>query len=121
MPTFKGPLFTSGSRILDDAIDEINEQTAKRAESLIKQRLKTVLRHPTGRYVSRIRVTETHGRATVDDSRTIYGPWLEGTGSRNGRTRFKGYATFRKVTQQVEKESVQIAETVIARYLARLK
>lgn len=121
MPTFKGPLFTSGTRILDDAIEEINQQVAKRAESLIRQRLKTVLKHPTGRYMSRIRVEETHSQAIVSDSRTVYGPWLEGTGSRNRTTRFKGYATFRKVSQQIQNESVRIADAVVARYIARLR
>jgi len=39
----------------------------------------------------------------IHDSGVVYGPWLEGTSSRNQTTRFKGYASFRRVKQWLEK------------------
>lgn len=39
----------------------------------------------------------------IHDSGVVYGPWLEGTSSRNKTTRFKGYSSFRKVKQWLEK------------------
>ena len=49
-----------------------------------------------------------HGEMTstlngkVHDSGVIYGPYLEGVGSRNQTTRFKGYAMFRNARQKLE-------------------
>ena len=48
----------------------------------------------------------------------IYGPWLEGTGSRNYPvTRFKGYRNWRRVTQMLEKAAKPIAEKSIREHL----
>lgn len=46
-------------------------------------------------------VSTLHGR--VHDSGVVYGPWLEGVGSRNQKSRFKGYAMFRNARQKLEK------------------
>lgn len=50
----------------------------------------------------------------------IYGPWLEGTSSRNQTTRFKGYAMFRRTKQQLDKEKDRIMGRAIARAARRL-
>jgi hypothetical protein len=41
-----------------------------------------------------------HGR--IHDSGVVYGPWLEGVGTRNATSRFKGYAMFRNARQKLE-------------------
>jgi len=38
----------------------------------------------------------------ISDNGVIYGPWLEGVGSRNATTRFKGYANYRRNVQQIQ-------------------
>lgn len=82
----------------------------------VHDRLGRVLKHPTGYYESRvIRTTRGSGYA-VTDSRVIYGPWLEGTGSRNQTTRFKGYRTFRTVGQQLDND----AEVFLQRDINRM-
>ena len=61
----------------------------------------------TGNYRRNVhRKFRSIGAATVGkihDSGVVYGPWLEGTSSRNQTTRFKGYSSFRKVKQWLEK------------------
>ena len=52
-------------------------------------------------------VQETQGR--IDDSGVVYGPWLEGVGSRNATTRFKGYSSFRRTAQKMEELAPEIA------------
>jgi hypothetical protein len=117
-----GPLFDGDpGRIIDDAVREIDQQVGQEAEQDLRGRFGHVLRHPTGRYVSRLRVATQGSLVRVDDQRAVYGPWLEGTGSRNGSSRFKGYATFRIVRQQLDAKARRIAEQVIARYVGRLK
>jgi hypothetical protein len=51
----------------------------------------------------------------------IYGPWLEGVGSRNRTTRFKGYFTFRRTAQQLKSRSTAVANGVLRRYLSRME
>jgi KDO2-lipid IV(A) lauroyltransferase len=52
----------------------------------------------------------SEGETVVTSDLATYGPWLEGTGSRNLTTRFKGYHTFRLVSQQVDEEAGPVAE-----------
>lgn len=99
--------------------DEISLRVAEEGEKLIRQRLKTVLQHPTGYYESRISVDRAGDGYRVSDGMVIYGPWLEGTGSRNSPvTRFPGYATFRRTKPLVDQRARQIAVQLLARYKA---
>lgn len=76
-------------------------------------------RNPTGYFVSKIQTDRRGFDATVSDP-VIYGPWLEGVGSRNKTTRFKGYAMFRRATQQLNGKARQLAEQVLQPYLRRM-
>ena len=108
-------------RAVHDAVKEINEQIGQSAYDRIRQRLRTVLRNPTGYYESRVRTVNTGSTEVITDGGVIYGPWLEGTSSRNGRTRFKGYQTFRRVSQDIEKESSRDAEDIIGAEIGKIK
>jgi hypothetical protein len=59
-----------------------------------------------------------HG--VVDDSNVIYGPWLEGVGSRNEKTRFKGYFTFRKAAQKLNDMAQHTVDAAVAKLVGRL-
>jgi len=68
-----------------------------------------------------------HVQAKVDppgwkiwDQGIVYGPWLEGTGSRNRTTRFKGYMIFRRVTQRMNARAAIIGDGVVARFMGRM-
>lgn len=80
-----------------------------------------VLQHPTGFYESNIRSDPTgYHEETVNDNRVIYGPWLEGTSSRNQTTRFKGYATFRLMAQQLDRKVMSIIEPILPELIGDL-
>jgi hypothetical protein len=116
-----GPLFDGRARVaVHEALNEIKAAVAKRTYDLVQVRLETVLQNPTGYYQSRIRISPAPDGLSVNDDQVIYGPWLEGTSSRNKTTRFKGYHTFRTVTQQVQREVPVITERVLATYLWRM-
>lgn len=125
MPSFKaevddrGPLFNGvASALVDDYCRDMAAEIAEVAVDQVLQQLGRVLRHPTGYYESRIRaVPETPTRYRIDDDRVIYGPWLEGTGSRNQTTRFKGYWTFRLIGQVMETQAPRIAERMLPIYV----
>lgn len=86
---------------------------AKEATSLIHERLSVVLKHPTGRYKSSVVADLSSPDPKVLGDRKVYGSWLEGTSSRNHTTRFKGYKTFRLITQRIQRDTARIAEPSI--------
>lgn len=103
--TKSGPLFEPGlaDHLIRRWLDGEVAETAHEGERLVRNELSIHLQHPTGHYEAQIqhRVTgELH--AQVDDDGVVYGPWLEGTSSRNQTTRFKGYASFRKAAQELD-------------------
>lgn len=119
---FSGPLFDARRAVvLDRMCDGIERDVAQRGVNLVHTRLGQVLRHPTGRYESRIVSSNRADSRVVSDSNIVYGPWLEGVGSRNATTRFKGYHTFRLVAQAVDRESAGIADDVVAREIGALR
>jgi hypothetical protein len=97
-------------------------EVADYAHHEVRMELIRVLKHPTGYYESRI-TKERRGMGvySINDSGVIYGPWLEGTGSRNAPvTSFEGYATFRRVRNRVAQKSGVIGEAAVARHLGVL-
>ena len=59
-------------------------------------------------------------RGIINDSGVIYGPWLEGVGTRNQTTRFKGYASFRRTGQWLDDQKKAVAEVHLAGLAKRL-
>lgn len=103
------------------AVDDIEHEVARYGKDQVQQRLDVVLKTQTPYYRTRIAVTRAGGDWEVTDQGVVYGPWLEGVGSRNSPvTRFKGYATFRRVAGQVEGNADRIAERVLRPYLRDL-
>jgi hypothetical protein len=94
---------------------------AAEGERLVKAGT-AVFRAPTGYYRSQV----THGRvsanrADVHDGDMIYGPWLEGVGSRNRTTRFKGYFFWRRAGQMLDARAKAIAEVKLRPFLRRMQ
>jgi len=127
-----GPIFESKvghtmRRAVEDAVTELVE----RGEQLLHQKLRrgpagvflsTAEAAPgqasTGNYLRNIEGITDNLSGLIHDNEVVYGPWLEGTGSRNApRTSFKGYASFRKTADQLEKE----ASNILQRHVKRLK
>lgn len=117
----RGLLAEGGApRHVGRAMDNIEREVARYAADQVDRRLNQVLRTQTPYYRTRISVVRHGGDWAVDDGDVIYGPWLEGTGSRNKTTRFKGYWTFRYVTQIVRGRADAIARRVLAPHLRDL-
>jgi hypothetical protein len=117
-----GPLFDGRAQAaLFQGIDAIEDRVAQEGYDRVQQRLGQVLKHPTGYYESRIVVDRSSTDRTIVGDNVIYGPWLEGVGSRNyPKTRFKGYATFRYVTQQLDADAETLADEAIAPYVEEM-
>lgn len=106
---FEGPIFSRSAKM---HIDRAARSMVRKTSDLGEQRLNRMLRpRPAGVYLSVGQGGNSTGhyrrnlhtnfdsaglRALITDGKVIYGPWLEGVSSRNSRTRFKGYASFRR-------------------------
>jgi hypothetical protein len=120
--TQRGPIFDGRARAAVDAYqDDAKRQVAQEGVNEVHVTLGAVLRNPTGYYESQI-VTDRQSEVwTVTDGGVVYGPWLEGVSSRNNSTRFKGYATFRRVAQRLNNRAGSLAEQVLPKYLRRMQ
>jgi hypothetical protein len=120
--TVTGPLFNgTATAELKAALDDIEKDVAQQAYANVMTNLEGSIQHPTPYYETQVIAQNMATSWVVHDRGIIYGPWLEGTGSRNRTTRFKGYASFRKAAQKTEAEAVPIAEHALAPHLARMQ
>lgn len=71
------------------------------------------------RYVGETRVTRVDdGHATVNDGTSVYGPWLEGQGSRNSPvTRFEGYDSAREAAEKVSATVDEVGAPVVVKFV----
>jgi hypothetical protein len=112
-----GPIFTgTASAMITRWTRAEGEELARWADAEVHRVLGQVLQHPTGYYESQVRVNRiTPDRFAISDGGVVYGPWLEGVGSRNFPvTSFKGYSTFRRVKQRVEAKADRSFRAIIA-------
>lgn len=116
-----GPLFDGRAHVAVNAFcDDAEEEIAEHGVNVIRTELATVLKHPTGRYQSEIQTERAQGDRVINDDMIVYGPWLEGTSERNRTTRFKGYATFRRMRAVIQEAAPGIAERLLGRFLGRM-
>ena len=74
----------------------------------------------TGNYRRSIHKSLGNLIGRIDDSKVVYGPWLEGTGSRNQTTRFKGYSSFRRTAQFMEERKAGIIHKWVTKLVGEL-
>lgn len=115
-----GPFFERAVAITTATIVELERVVASRAMSTVHRILDRRIKHPTPYYETQIMMERAGDLHVVHDSNVIYGPWLEGVSSRNATTRFKGYAAFRRTTQQLDREVPNLVEPVIDRMIREL-
>lgn len=107
-----GPWFDGrAAHAIDQALDESARRTAQLGASVIRAEQARTYRHETP-YDRLQNVAEPNPPGwKIWDRNVIYGPWLEGTGSRNfPRTRFRGYAIYRRNFQLIDRRAGVIAE-----------
>lgn len=120
---FEGPLFDGrAERAMQAAADDAREDIAEFAEEHALMLMGAAFRHPTGYYESMVETTRVAADVSlVHDNDVIYGPWLEGVGSRNSpETRFPGYRHWRRTKALVQARGFQIAERSVHRRLPEM-
>lgn len=121
MPDFNGPLFDGQvDRLAADMAEEIGRDLGEEGAEMVRAELPNVLQRPTGRYLSGIRSEPVGAGSDVTDGGIVYGPWLEGVSRRNRETRFKGYATFRRVAIALEGRALRLTDPIVQAYVRRM-
>ena len=120
--TRHGPWFDGRAKAaIRDFVNDAEREIAETGEGMVVATLGQVLQHPTGYYASRVQTVQRGSVHQVNDGGVVYGPWLEGEGSRNApKTRFRGYRHWRLTTQRLTRKAPQIAQRLLGRYLRRM-
>lgn len=118
---FHGPFFDGRDiAVLHAMSADIAATVGEEGNTLVHQELAHVLRNPTPRFQLGVHDEPNGNEAKVTDGGIIYGHWLEGTGSRNKTTRFKGYFTFRRMCVLLDARAETIANHVASPYIGRM-
>lgn len=114
-----GPLFDGRADLkVRQACDEIERRVATVGASMIRSELNSVLRTQTPYYRLQNEAAPDPPGWKIWDRGVVYGPWLEGVGSRNfPRTRFRGYSTYRRTFQHIDRRAGVIAEYTVREFL----
>lgn len=121
--TTTGPLFSKfqTERTIDQFINAAVSEGGRRAEEVVDEIGYANFKNPTGNWRSHLQMRRPNKQtAETSVGNLVYGAWLEGVSRRNRETRFKGYFMWRKTTQRLQNEIVQIAEDVLRRYIRKL-
>lgn len=117
-----GPLFNPvlTAALTDAMLADCRQEVANQALADAHLIMDRSFRNPTPYYETQVVVQRRGDVDVVHDRGIIYGPWLEGVGSRNATTRFKGYAMFRRATQEAGRKVPHLCQPIVDRYVGRL-
>lgn len=113
-----GPLFDGrAAKALEESARDIEQRTAEFGASLIRSRMDMTFRHQTPFYRLQNQARRDGPHWKISDNGVIYGPWLEGVGSRNKTTRFKGYFNYRRSLAEIQRHMTEIGDGVVGAHL----
>lgn len=114
-----GPVFDGrAAKQLDNACDEIGRRVATLGAATIRTTQHATFKNETPYYRLQNEARKFPPNWEIWDRGVIYGPWLEGIGSRNfPKTRFRGYAIYRRTTQVIDRRAGNIAEYTIREFI----
>lgn len=117
-----GPLFDARAMgAVDDFLEAAKDEVASQGYANVMTNLNESIQVATPYYETQITVDRAASDRVVHDRDGIYGPWLEGVGSRNfPETSFRGYSSFRRARRELEKQALPLAERVLPPYLKRM-
>lgn len=121
--SFEGPIFDGrAARAMQDACHDARDDIAATAEERVLMGTSASFKTRTPYYETRVTTTRVTSEVSlVHDQGVVYGPWLEGVGSRNrARPGFPGYGHWRKAKDAIAARGPQIADIAVRRHLPEM-
>jgi hypothetical protein len=118
----RGPLFRGvDEHVVDAYLDEAQQTIAQTGYADLRVAMDRAFVTQTPYYARMVQIETQLNDLVIRDGGVVYGPWLEGVGSRNYPvTRFKGYRHWRRVRSALRRKAPEIARQILPRYLNRL-
>lgn len=118
----RGPLFDGRAGLdVDRMLHDAREQVAQQGLANWQTNLDRSIKHPTPYYETQVNIAGEADDFVINDRGIVYGPWLEGVGSRNFPvTRFKGYASLRRAFALLETQAEALVRRVVARFVEEM-
>jgi hypothetical protein len=113
--------------LASDAEDRVSAYFSMRIRQNHGRFLRSITRtqesrtYVTGRYTMPVTVDDRATDLVVTTDLATYGPWLEGTGSRNETTKFKGYHGFRQAAQETSQAAGRLAADAFGPYAREME
>lgn len=121
--TYSGALFDGVAVTeLKAAEAALQREIAEYAEFQWQMNMTESFQNPSEppRYQSHVNIAKRGGDLVVNDgwpgSGLAYGPWLEGLGTRNATTKFKGYRSMERARNSVAQKVDAIAKPIIDKF-----
>jgi hypothetical protein len=98
------PLFNprEADQIIDDWSEMVMDHYARDGLAEIGRWMDQFFKEPTPYYETQVTVDAAFRNRVIHDRGIVYGPWLDGSGTRNKTSRFKGYPHWRRTVQYLQ-------------------
>ena len=118
-----GPWFDGRApKAVQEACKAIDKSIATIGASMVRTELDNVLQVQTPHYRLMIEAADSSDSWKIWDQDVVYGPWLEGIGSRNAPvTRFAGYHTFERMGEEIRRRAPDIANAVMRPFVEMME
>lgn len=108
-------------RETDTWLADVMDTVATKGLAELQKWMDAYFRDPTPYYETQVTWDRAGTDRIIHDRGIVYGPWLDGSGSRNQTTRFKGYAHWRNTRQALQDQFIpQVLDAATDDLLARL-
>lgn len=115
-----GPIFDGRADIaLRHACEDSQRTIATIGASMVRTQMNSVFRTQTPYARTLVESVPDSPGWKIWHQDLIYGPWLEGVGSRNRTTRFKGYFSFRITAGRLKARAAALCDRVLVSYQGR--
>lgn len=109
-----GPLFDGRAQAaVDRFVRDGTKVLTQVGYDMVRLKYAARIRQNTGHFLGRI-TSEVRGSiGEIYNKYIVYGYWLEGVGSRNATTRFKGYWAYRESYIELDARSAEILQPLV--------
>jgi hypothetical protein len=116
-----GPLFDGRAQAAVDRFTRNSTTVLTRVgKQMVKLKYRSRIRENTGHFLGRISGEVTGRIGHIYTKFILYGYWLEGVGSQNATSRFKGYWAYRETFIELDSRSQEILQPLVDKMIREM-